>query len=221
MSAEQYKAKQHYQDKAIADTYDDQRFRGWRGRIVHRAESTLLKHTLNNHFQPGGTVLDLPCGTGRLLDVYSEGGFIVTGCDISEKMLAHARRRFENDQHFRFQTANAEALPFEDNTFDYLVSFRFVLHLPRKIRRKVLAEMVRVTRQTLAVNFYFNYPTPVLLMNQLLRRIGSIPPHRIRESQLPAEFKGLGVHIRNITKLVWFDRNWALVILEKTTVPQP
>ena len=220
MSAEQYKAKQHYQDKAIADTYDDQRFRGWRGRIVHRAESTLLKHTLDNHFQPIGTVLDLPCGTGRMLNVYRKGGFMVTGCDISEEMLAHSRRRFEDDQCFRFQTANAEALPFEDNAFDYLVSFRFVPHLPRKIRRKVLAEMVRVTRRTLAVNFYFNYPTPVLLMNQLLRRTDCIPPHRIRESQLPAEFKGLGVHIRNIGKLGWFDRNWALVILETTTGPQ-
>lgn len=216
-SVESYRAKQHYQDSSVADDYDDFRFRSWRGRIVHRAELRVLSYALASYFEAGSSVLEIPCGTGRLLEAYRPGGFRVTGCDISEEMLEHARRRFAADEAFRFETASAEALPFEDQQFDYLVSFRFLLHLPPDVRRKVLAEMVRVTRHGLALNFYFNHPTPVLLLNRLLRRTASLPPHRIREDGLPAEFEGLGVRIREVRKLGWFDLNWALVILEKTT----
>jgi len=219
MCAKQYKAKQHYQDESIAASYDDMRFRSWHGRIVHRAESRLLRYVLKEHFRDGKTILDIPCGTGRLLETYREGHFQVTGCDISEPMLGQAQQRFSRDDCFRFLSGNAEALPFADNVFDYLVSFRFVLHLPPEIRHKVLAEMIRVTRRGLAINFFFDHATPLLLLNRLLAREHSLPPHRIRESHLPAEVEGLGVRIREVRKLGWFDRNWALVVLEKDSGP--
>jgi SAM-dependent methyltransferase len=40
----------------------------------------------------GGPVLDLPCGTGRLLCRIAEAGFKVTGIDLCEEMLELARR---------------------------------------------------------------------------------------------------------------------------------
>ncbi|MFN8005746.1 MAG: class I SAM-dependent methyltransferase [Terriglobia bacterium] len=215
MSTGQYEAKQHYQDPAVANAYEEQRFRGWGGRFVERAERRLLEQFLVSHCRAGETVLDVPCGTGRFLDIYSAAGLQVFGCDISNQMLAKARQRIVNGRESRFVVAEAERLGFKDNSFDYLVSFRFILHLPAEVRRLVLSEMVRVTRRTLAINFYFSYPTPVLLINQLFRRKESIPPHRFRESRLAAEFEGLGVEIREVHKLSWFDRNWALVILER------
>ena len=212
-----YRARLHYQDEAVADEYDGLRFRSWRGRIVHRAETRVLSHVIEDHFVSGSSVLDIPCGTGRLLHAYRTGGFHVTGCDISEPMLEHARQRFAGEERFRFEVANAECLPYDRNQFDYLVSYRFVLHLPPDIRRKVLTEMVRVTRRTLAVNFYFDHVTPASLLNRILQRTISLPPHRIRESQLSAEFAGLNLQIRETRKLGWFDKNWALVVLDKTT----
>jgi SAM-dependent methyltransferase len=40
----------------------------------------------------GGPVLDVPCGTGRLLCRIAEAGFEVTGIDLCEEMLELARR---------------------------------------------------------------------------------------------------------------------------------
>jgi len=41
----------------------------------------------------GGPVLELACGTGRIAIPIAERGVRVTGLDISESMLAHARRK--------------------------------------------------------------------------------------------------------------------------------
>jgi SAM-dependent methyltransferase len=41
----------------------------------------------------GGPVLELACGTGKLLEPLAQAGFAATGVDMSEPMLAEARRK--------------------------------------------------------------------------------------------------------------------------------
>jgi SAM-dependent methyltransferase len=41
----------------------------------------------------GGRVLELACGTGRILEPIAQAGFATTGVDASEAMLAEARRK--------------------------------------------------------------------------------------------------------------------------------
>jgi SAM-dependent methyltransferase len=41
----------------------------------------------------GGPVLELACGTGKLLEPIAQAGFAATGVDVSEPMLAEARRK--------------------------------------------------------------------------------------------------------------------------------
>lgn len=48
--------------------------------------------------QCGGEVLELACGTGRILVPLAKQGIIVTGLDASEEMLNIARRKIEIDQ---------------------------------------------------------------------------------------------------------------------------
>lgn len=92
----------------------------------------------------------------RALDVATGAGFTaltlaplvreVTGTDLTEEMLAQARRLATERglDNVRFETADATALPFADASFD-LVTSRFAPHhftdLPRGI-----AEMVRVLK---------------------------------------------------------------------------
>lgn len=40
----------------------------------------------------GGPVLELACGTGKLLEPIAQAGFAATGVDVSEPMLVEARR---------------------------------------------------------------------------------------------------------------------------------
>ncbi len=70
---------------------------------------------------PGGAVVDVACGTGRLSGLLAEavGPFgRVVGVDLSEAMVARARRDYRDVVQLRFEVANALALPFEDGAFD-------------------------------------------------------------------------------------------------------
>lgn len=92
----------------------------------------------------GDRVLDVGCGTGVLACAAAERvgpqGRVV-GIDPNEQMLAVARRK-----PFRvvWQTGRAEALPFENSSFDAVVSQFAIMFF--ESRREALAEMLRVLR---------------------------------------------------------------------------
>lgn len=71
---------------------------------------------------PGGTVLDVCCGTGDLEFYLAKMGMDVTGLDFCAEMLDIARRRMQQAGLARlencFVQGDAMALPFEENRFD-------------------------------------------------------------------------------------------------------
>jgi ubiquinone/menaquinone biosynthesis C-methylase UbiE len=85
-----------------------------------------------------GRVLDVGCGTGRLVTALAERGVDATGVDSSARMLEVARRKLPRG---RFVEAAAERLPFADGTFDRVV-FGLVVHLVE--RKAAFAEARRV-----------------------------------------------------------------------------
>src|SRR5687767_7202068 len=93
---------------------------------------------------PGRRVLDLGCGTGaaEMARLVAPGGS-VTGVDMSELMLAEARRRVEGTGlALTFEAGDAQALGYADATFDACRTERMLIHVPDVVR--ALAEMVRV-----------------------------------------------------------------------------
>jgi ubiquinone/menaquinone biosynthesis C-methylase UbiE len=100
------------------------------------------------NLRPGQRVLDVGCGSGgalpAVLDRISPGGQAV-GVDLSETMIAEARRRWASpDRPLRFEIADARALPFETGSFDACRTDRMMSHVPQP--EAALAEMLRVTR---------------------------------------------------------------------------
>ena len=100
------------------------------------------------------TVLDVGCGTGALCAALNQSGFIVTGIDPAEKMLAVGRRKQENS-NIQFLLGDAtKTLPFEDKTFDFSIA-SFVAHgMPAEQRKKMYAEMSRVTKHRVIIYDY-------------------------------------------------------------------
>jgi ubiquinone/menaquinone biosynthesis C-methylase UbiE len=86
-----------------------------------------------------GTLLDVGCGTGSYTAALAEHGWEVTGVDISEDMLRRARERGVTAVH-----ADAIALPFEDASFDAVVSV--LTNTDLDDLAGVVAEIVRVLR---------------------------------------------------------------------------
>ncbi len=88
-----------------------------------------------------GSVLDVACGTGDMASELCSRGCTVVGVDLSEEMLAIARRKVVNG---KWEIADAENLPFEDGSFDAVTcafGVRNFVHL-----KQGLSEMLRVLK---------------------------------------------------------------------------
>lgn len=91
------------------------------------------------------TILDIATGTGQQAFAFAKRGCDVTGVDLTESMLAVARKNNKGN-NVNLERGDATHLRFEDNSFD-VTCISFALHdMPLTIREKVLREMVRVTK---------------------------------------------------------------------------
>jgi len=91
--------------------------------------------------QAGSKVLDVACGPGSVTFLAASRGAAVVGADFSASMIAEARRRHPS---LSFREADAEALPFEDQTFDAVIINFGIHHFPFPVR--ALSEAHRVLR---------------------------------------------------------------------------
>lgn len=91
------------------------------------------------------TILDVATGTGQQAFAFAKRGYYVTGVDLTESMLAVARKNNKNGL-VKLEIGDATHLRFEDSSFD-VACISFALHdMPLTIREKVLKEIVRVTK---------------------------------------------------------------------------
>lgn len=94
---------------------------------------------------PGLCVLDIACGAGQLAIPAARAGADVTGVDIAVNLIEQARARAQAESlSARFDEGDAEQLPYQDHSFDLVISLIGAMFAPRPER--VAAEMVRVCR---------------------------------------------------------------------------
>jgi ubiquinone/menaquinone biosynthesis C-methylase UbiE len=108
-------------------------FQEWAGRVADVA-----------HIQTGQRVLDVACGTGILARTVSNRVGIngsVVGLDINEGMLAVAAKKAPAVE---WRQGKAEALPFENNSFDAVVSQFGLMFF--EDRQAAIREMFRVLK---------------------------------------------------------------------------
>ena len=93
-------------------------------------------------------LLDVACGTGRFLRSALEASprLDVRGMDLSEAYVAEARRHLADFPRAKLHVANAEALPFEDESLDVVSAIYLFHELPPEVRGTVTAEFARVLK---------------------------------------------------------------------------
>ena len=89
----------------------------------------------------GSQVLEIGSGPGHVAAMLVQAGANVTGIDFSSKMVEVAQRIYPE---ITFKQADAEQLPFEENSFDAVVANFVVHHLARP--ETVFREVNRVLK---------------------------------------------------------------------------
>ncbi len=121
----------------------------------------------------GQRFLDVACGSGQLAIPAARRGAVAVGVDISPNWVDAARRRAaEENLNATFDEGDAEALPYEDASFDVVATIFGAMFAPRPER--VAAELMRVCRpggRILMGNW-----TPEGFVGEMFRTIGQHLP---------------------------------------------
>lgn len=101
----------------------------------------------NLHLKPGMKILELGAGNGALwsqnIAKVSKNVTIVLS-DISEGILADARKTIGDHPQFQYSVFNAQKIPFADNTFDLVIANHMLFYCDDI--QKVLQEVQRVLK---------------------------------------------------------------------------
>jgi len=141
---------------AEAKKYDDVRYATASGRRADIFHKKLLDEMVYADLARDARLLELGCGTGRLLEYVASKGFHVHGIDVSEGMAEIARNRLA-----ALETGTAEitvydggVLPMDDDSFDAAYAILVVNLIPDY--QDTFQQVARVLRP--GGTFFFNVP---------------------------------------------------------------
>ena len=133
-----------------ADRYDTQvevLFKGTANAMRRMALPELHEH-FRGRDQRKLRLTDIGCGTGRFLDFVKQAWprLPVTGIDLSDAYVKHARHHLRRWARVTTLVAKAESLPLPDASQDAVTSIFMMHELPPKIRREMIGEAARILK---------------------------------------------------------------------------
>lgn len=140
------------------------------------------RYVFASRWVKGLRVLDAACGEGYGSALMASSGARVTGVDVAEDAVAHARRRYGDRDELRFECADVTRLPFPDDHFDAVVSFETLEHL------KPQQDMLAAFRRVLKPDGWLLISTPDKSVYN--RQLAEPNPHHVAELERD-EFEGL------------------------------
>jgi ubiquinone/menaquinone biosynthesis C-methylase UbiE len=146
--------QENYEGVARAQEYNEKYRRKFFKRLSTRLELRLLRRLLST--QPRcATLLDLPCGGGRLSHQLAPATDLLVEADIALGQILYGREVSRQEVPQIWMTASAFHIPFRDGGVDATVSIRLSHHLPSpEERERHLKELLRVSRRFVLMSFF-------------------------------------------------------------------
>ncbi len=139
-----------------ARAYQQQRYRSLDQRWVNWREQRILTQLLTESGLAGGSILDIPCGYGRLTALCARLGITTIGADLRLDMVRLAAANVSGSQWVRASIFN---LPFANDAVDGVLCIRLLHHrYSFAERQQMLRELARVARRTIILSFYWFTP---------------------------------------------------------------
>jgi len=145
-------------------------------------------------------LLDVGCGNGALLNELSDRISSGVGVDVSGQLLEFARELNKENTHIRFEKIDGPVLPFQDHTFDVVVSLLSYRYLDWD---PIMIEIERVLKKEGKVLIVDMVTAPVKLKEWPSLVMGKLS-HYISRYKKPEFYK-------NLQRLVT-DRGWSQML---------
>lgn len=200
-AVEKYGAKHAYRRLEDALNYEDRPcYSGLLGAFRKYREKAVVSQILD-FVEEGSVLLDCPCGNGRWFKLLSEKAKSIVAIDISQGMIEVARINAKVAElaggQVRVLWGDAEDLPLERESVDYVYSFALIKHLPEAVKYKILREFARVCRKGVICSFALftlpayvrwkirnkdseSYPIWQHELSDMAEKVGLIPETTIR-----------------------------------------
>jgi SAM-dependent methyltransferase len=169
--------------------------------------------------RPGEAILEIGCGAGslvRLLAQHLGGANPITAADVNPFLLREAAQLAEAEGlagSIQFRQANAEALPFEDNSYDCIYS---VTVFEECDAGRAIAEAMRVVRpggrvglvvRALDMRQWWNLALPEAILHKVEAPPRSVAPSGVADRSLYRRMREAGfVDLVCFPSLVTLDR---------------
>jgi ubiquinone/menaquinone biosynthesis C-methylase UbiE len=117
------------------------------GSCFNRLEKELILKMINPN--PAESLLEVGCGTGHFLKWLSKFKLKLAGVDIAPKMIAYASQNLLGN--IELKVADADNLPFKDNSFDAVMFITALEFLDKP--KEALKEAIRVSKDKVFIGF--------------------------------------------------------------------
>ncbi len=94
-------------------------------------------------------ILDAGCGTGLLFDYIAANAGTIVGSDISRKLLLQAEERAKKFQSVHVVLADADRMPFKNDSFDLVFAFTLIQNMPNPV--ETLKEIKRLAKREASI----------------------------------------------------------------------
>ena len=151
METIEYPGKMHYQNADVAQRYHIRRTTGAKGTATHYLETSVIKKALDYVLANTrvNSVLDTPCGEGRLIDLQNLYQLNMSYADISDEMMRIAKEKAPDRQFYKMDLEKVDL----DREYDLVMCIRLLHHLPDEVKSRVLGSLFKLTKGYVILTF--------------------------------------------------------------------
>jgi len=217
-SSEAYQRRYRMVEQAedYNEAYRRERFKRW----STRRELQLLRRLVGSQGR-SATLLDVPCGGGRLSAELEPFTDRLIEADIAEGQLIYGRRRRTPQRPTVWMTASAFHLPLGDQAIDGTICCRLSHHLPTADERgRLVEELLRVSRRFVVLTFFDHHSLKNAIRRARRPLNGKPPKMTMTRGQVAALARAHGARLAECPPLSRLASGHRYALLVKPEAPR-
>ena len=117
---------------------------------LSRNKASQLKINLISDIKPENKVLDVGCGNALMFPFIFKKGAFYFGLDISKNLIEISKKKYKKEikeGKAKFIIGHATNLPFQNEEFDFVISYAVLHHVPsKKLQKRFFKEVKKVSK---------------------------------------------------------------------------